>query len=26
VSAVDVEKMFESPWPADEHPLRDLRG
>jgi enoyl-CoA hydratase/carnithine racemase len=26
VSAADVEKMFESPWPADEHPLRDLRG
>lgn len=26
VSAADVEKMFESPWPANEHPLRDLRG
>ncbi|CAB3777215.1 enoyl-CoA hydratase/isomerase family protein [Paraburkholderia fynbosensis] len=26
VSAADVEKMFESPWLADEHPLRDLRG
>jgi enoyl-CoA hydratase/carnithine racemase len=26
VSAADVEKMFESPWPVDEHPLRDLRG
>ena len=26
VSAAHVEKMFESPWPADEHPLRDLRG
>jgi enoyl-CoA hydratase/carnithine racemase len=26
VSAAEVEKMFESPWPADEHPLRDLRG
>ncbi|SDQ50286.1 Enoyl-CoA hydratase/carnithine racemase [Paraburkholderia fungorum] len=26
VSATDVEKMFESPWPAAEHPLRDLRG
>jgi enoyl-CoA hydratase/carnithine racemase len=26
VSAADVEKMFESPWPLNEHPLRDLRG
>ena len=26
VSAAEVEKMFESPWPAGEHPLRDLRG
>lgn len=26
VNAVEVEKMFESPWPANEHPLRDLRG
>ncbi|MFM0649491.1 enoyl-CoA hydratase/isomerase family protein [Paraburkholderia bryophila] len=26
VSAADVDKMFESPWPASEHPLRDLRG
>ena len=26
VSATDVDKMFESPWPADQHPLRDLRG
>ncbi|WGS48344.1 enoyl-CoA hydratase/isomerase family protein [Paraburkholderia sp. D15] len=26
VSAADVEKMFESPWAAGEHPLRDLRG
>ena len=26
VSAAEVEKMFESPWPANEHPLRDLRG
>ncbi|REG57724.1 enoyl-CoA hydratase/carnithine racemase [Paraburkholderia sp. BL6669N2] len=26
VIAADVEKMFESPWPANEHPLRDLRG
>lgn len=26
VSAADVEKMFESPWPANEHPLRDLHG
>ncbi|MFM0061352.1 enoyl-CoA hydratase/isomerase family protein [Paraburkholderia phytofirmans] len=26
VHAADVEKMFESPWPANEHPLRDLRG
>jgi enoyl-CoA hydratase/carnithine racemase len=26
VSAADVEKMFESPWPANEHPLHDLRG
>jgi enoyl-CoA hydratase/carnithine racemase len=26
VSAAEVEKMFQSPWPASEHPLRDLRG
>ena len=26
VSAAEVEKMFDSPWPASEHPLRDLRG
>ncbi|SIT38003.1 Enoyl-CoA hydratase/isomerase [Paraburkholderia ribeironis] len=26
VSAAEVEKMFDSPWPADQHPLRDLRG
>jgi enoyl-CoA hydratase/carnithine racemase len=26
VSAADVRKMFESPWPASEHPLRDLQG
>ncbi|HYS64149.1 MAG TPA: enoyl-CoA hydratase/isomerase family protein [Paraburkholderia sp.] len=26
VSAAEVAKMFESPWPASEHPLRDLRG
>ncbi|WP_454825269.1 enoyl-CoA hydratase/isomerase family protein [Paraburkholderia xenovorans] len=26
VSAAEVGKMFESPWPASEHPLRDLRG
>lgn len=26
VSAAEVEKMFASPWPANEHPLRDLRG
>jgi enoyl-CoA hydratase/carnithine racemase len=26
VNAAEVEKMFESPWPANEHPLRDLRG
>jgi len=26
VSAADVEKMFESPWPPNEHPLRDLRS
>jgi enoyl-CoA hydratase/carnithine racemase len=26
VSAADVEKMFESPWAAADHPLRDLRG
>ncbi|PRY03587.1 enoyl-CoA hydratase/isomerase family protein [Paraburkholderia sp. BL25I1N1] len=26
VIAADVEKMFDSPWPANEHPLRDLRG
>jgi enoyl-CoA hydratase/carnithine racemase len=26
VSAAEVEKMFESPWPAAEHPLSDLRG
>jgi enoyl-CoA hydratase/carnithine racemase len=26
VNRADVEKMFESPWPANKHPLRDLRG
>ncbi|SEI41386.1 enoyl-CoA hydratase/isomerase family protein [Paraburkholderia diazotrophica] len=26
VTRADVEKMFESPWPAHEHPLRDLQG
>ncbi|WP_345813839.1 enoyl-CoA hydratase/isomerase family protein [Paraburkholderia sp. PREW-6R] len=26
VGAADVGKMFESPWPAHEHPLRELRG
>ncbi|NPT59004.1 enoyl-CoA hydratase/isomerase family protein [Paraburkholderia elongata] len=26
VSAADVAKMFESPWPPNEHPLRDLRA
>ncbi|HZZ06092.1 enoyl-CoA hydratase/isomerase family protein [Paraburkholderia sp.] len=26
VNAADVAKMFESPWSANEHPLRDLRG
>ncbi|MBP0589029.1 enoyl-CoA hydratase/isomerase family protein [Paraburkholderia sp. LEh10] len=26
VTRADVEKMFESPWPANEHPLRDLQG
>jgi enoyl-CoA hydratase/carnithine racemase len=26
VNPADVEKMFESPWPANEHPLHDLRG
>ena len=26
VNAAEVEKMFESPWPAAEHPLSDLRG
>ena len=26
VSAAEVEKMFVSPWPASEHPLRELRG
>lgn len=26
VSAADVGKMFESPWPANEHPLHDLHG
>jgi enoyl-CoA hydratase/carnithine racemase len=26
VSPADVDRMFESPWPANEHPLRDLRG
>lgn len=26
VSADDVAQMFESPWPATEHPLRDLQG
>ncbi|MEQ5838230.1 enoyl-CoA hydratase/isomerase family protein [Paraburkholderia acidicola] len=26
VSAVDVERMFESPWSPADHPLRDLQG
>jgi enoyl-CoA hydratase/carnithine racemase len=26
VSAEDVAQMFESPWPAAEHPLADLQG
>jgi len=26
VRADDVAQMFESPWPAAEHPLRDLQG
>ncbi|MBN3766891.1 enoyl-CoA hydratase/isomerase family protein [Burkholderia sp. Ac-20365] len=26
VPRADVEKMFDSPWPANEHPLRDLEG
>ena len=26
VSAAEVAKMFDSPWPANEHPLCDLRG
>jgi enoyl-CoA hydratase/carnithine racemase len=26
VSADDVAEMFESPWPAAEHPLHDLHG
>ena len=26
VPAEAVEKMFESPWPADAHPLRELQG
>jgi hypothetical protein len=26
VGAADVARMFESPWPANEHPLRDLHG
>lgn len=26
VNAADVAKMFESPWPANEHPLCDLRA
>ncbi|MFL9871642.1 enoyl-CoA hydratase/isomerase family protein [Paraburkholderia megapolitana] len=26
VSAVDVERMFESPWTPADHPLRDLQG
>ncbi|MFL9868875.1 enoyl-CoA hydratase/isomerase family protein [Paraburkholderia fungorum] len=26
VGAADVAKMFQSPWPANEHPLRDLRS
>jgi enoyl-CoA hydratase/carnithine racemase len=26
VRAEDVERMFESPWPPAEHPLRDLVG
>jgi len=26
VRAADVAQMFESPWPAGEHPLADLQG
>ncbi|MGF6665322.1 enoyl-CoA hydratase/carnithine racemase [Paraburkholderia atlantica] len=26
VNQADVEKMFDSPWPADEHPLGALHG
>lgn len=26
VTPADVAKMFESPWPANEHPLKDLQG
>jgi enoyl-CoA hydratase/carnithine racemase len=26
VTRADVETMFDSPWPANEHPLRDLQG
>ncbi|EDZ98750.1 Enoyl-CoA hydratase/isomerase [Burkholderia sp. H160] len=26
INPADVEKMFESPWPVNEHPLRALRG
>ncbi|WP_144143222.1 enoyl-CoA hydratase/isomerase family protein [Paraburkholderia sp. BCC1884] len=26
VSEAEVAKMFDSPWPATEHPLRDLNG
>jgi enoyl-CoA hydratase/carnithine racemase len=26
VNPAEVAKMFESPWPANEHPLRDLRS
>jgi enoyl-CoA hydratase/carnithine racemase len=26
VSRAEVERMFESPWPASSHPLRDLKG
>ncbi|HEX7935884.1 MAG TPA: enoyl-CoA hydratase/isomerase family protein [Paraburkholderia sp.] len=26
VDAAEVAKMFESPWPDNEHPLRDLRS
>ncbi|ACC70834.1 enoyl-CoA hydratase/isomerase family protein [Paraburkholderia phymatum] len=26
VKRADVDAMFDSPWPANEHPLRDLQG